>query len=163
MQSSRPAKVTKKEINDLVSRHAYAELVDRLVSACEEPIAIAHALNAYQAFEHQRAKRVEQFMVLTMNQQHKAINMRIISSGIASKTVVHPREIFIGAISDGAAAIVICHNHPSGNVCASEEDIQLTKRIKEAGEILGITLLDSLIIVPTRGVYVSLMESGDMN
>jgi DNA repair protein RadC len=72
---------------------------------------------------------------------------------------VHPREVFSDPLSDRAAAIIVCHNHPSGMLEPSDEDRNITRRLAEAGDILGITLLDHLILSP-RGGYFSFLESG---
>lgn len=72
---------------------------------------------------------------------------------------MHPREVFADPLSDRAAAIIVAHNHPSGQLEPSEEDRMITSRLAQAGEILGICLLDHLILSP-RGGYFSFIESG---
>ncbi len=78
--------------------------------------------------------------------------------GTISEALVHPREVFREAIREAGSSIIIAHNHPSGVLTPSREDIHTTKRIKEAGEIIGIELLDHLII--TESSYLSLKEEG---
>jgi len=92
-----------------------------------------------------RADR-EKLVCLTLNAKHVVIGIEIVSVGTLTASVAHPREIFKGAILKNAAAIILAHNHPSGDPSPSSEDIQLTKRIKEAGELLGIELLDHVIL-----------------
>ncbi|HNQ97126.1 MAG TPA: JAB domain-containing protein, partial [Treponemataceae bacterium] len=75
------------------------------------------------------------------------------------RTIVHPREVFADPLSDRAAAVIVCHNHPSGQLEPSEEDRSITKRLTGAADILGITLLDHLIISP-KGGYFSFVEAG---
>ena len=84
---------------------------------------------------------------------------RVVSLGILNKTIVHPREVFADPLADRAAAVVVCHNHPSGQLEPSEEDRIITRRLAEAGDILGIALLDHLILSP-RGGYFSFVEAG---
>lgn len=103
-------------------------------------------------------KRQEHFIVLTLNGVHKLIKKRVVTIGIANKTIVHPREVFWNAIKDNATAIIIAHNHPSGEVTPSSEDLEITKRIKQSGELLGIEVLDHVII--GKGTYYSFAENG---
>ena len=78
--------------------------------------------------------------------------------GLVNRTLVHPREIFSDPLKDRAAAVLIAHNHPSGNIEPSQEDIEITTRIKNAGTILGIELLDHIIF--TDNAYYSFLEEG---
>ena len=80
------------------------------------------------------------------------------STGSLNSSIVHPREIFKRAVLQNAASIIICHNHPSGDPTPSQEDINTTKRIYDAGKILGIELLDHVIIGDNK--YTSLKEKG---
>ncbi len=100
----------------------------------------------------------ELFILLTLNGANTVVSVSIVSIGIVNRTIIHPREIFSRAISDNAAAIIVCHNHPSGNVMPSEEDIDITKRICKAGEIIGIPLLDHVIF--SNRNYTSLKREG---
>ncbi len=106
-----------------------------------------------------RNYKQEAFICITLNGSHNIITVRIISIGILNRTLVHPREVFVGAIKDHAAAVILCHNHPSGNIDPSEEDIQITKRLKDAGSILGIEILDHIIIGKIPDYY-SFLEEG---
>jgi DNA repair protein RadC len=100
----------------------------------------------------------ELFILLTLNGANIVVSVFIVSIGIVNRTIIHPREIFSRAITDNAAAIIVCHNHPSGNVMPSEEDIDITKRICKAGEIIGIPLLDHIIF--SNRNYTSLKQEG---
>lgn len=91
-------------------------------------------------------KKQEHFVVITLDGGHQVIRKRTVFIGTLNATYVHPREVFAAAIKDRAAAIIVVHNHPSGRLVPSEEDRKLTTRLKEAGEILGIGLLDSIIV-----------------
>jgi DNA repair protein RadC len=100
----------------------------------------------------------EQFILVTLNSVKDILSVSIVSIGLANKTLVHPREVFHRAIRDMAQAVIICHNHPSGNCAPSDEDLAITAQLKSAGEILGIPLLDHIIFTKTD--YNSLCESG---
>lgn len=102
----------------------------------------------------------EHFIVVSVTGCNEVIATRIISKGILNRVLVHPREIFRQAIIDNAAAIIIVHNHPSGNFEPSTEDIEITKRIKSAGTIVGIEVLDHIII--TKRGYYSFLEEGKL-
>lgn len=100
----------------------------------------------------------EEFRVLVLNNKNHILKNSVVSMGTVSEALVHPREIFRDAIRESGASIIIAHNHPSGVLVPSREDIASTKRIKEAGFIIGIELLDHVII--SQGAYLSLKEAG---
>lgn len=100
----------------------------------------------------------EQFKVLLLNQANRALGIYEISSGGISGTVVDLRLIFSAALKANAAGLIIIHNHPSGQLTASEADKQITRKVKNAGELLDIKLLDSLIISPES--YYSFADEG---
>lgn len=106
---------------------------------------------------YRKLKR-EAFLCLTLDGAHQVIKVRIVSVGILNRTIVHPREVFVGAIEDRSAAVILCHNHPSGNLEPSKEDRDITHRMKDAGEILGIPVLDHIIIGKGASYY-SFLES----
>jgi DNA repair protein RadC len=112
----------------------------------------------YPLVSHFSAKKQEYFLCVSLNGAHEVIEVRVVTIGILNRTVVHPREVFADALSDRAAAVIVCHNHPSGQREPSVNDIDITRRIKEAGDILGIPLLDHIII--TAGGYYSFIENG---
>ena len=88
----------------------------------------------------------EQFIIACLNTKNEPTNISVVSVGSLNKAIVHPREVFKTAIISNAASIMAFHNHPSGETTPSQQDIQLTNRLYEAGELLGIKLLDHLII-----------------
>jgi len=106
-----------------------------------------------------RKLQQEVFIVVSLDGVHNVTNVRMVSLGLLNRTVVHPREVFVGAIEDRAAAIIICHNHPSGSVAPSQEDFDVTERLKKSGEIIGIPVLDHVIIGRGTGYY-SFLEKG---
>jgi DNA repair protein RadC len=112
----------------------------------------AHLLPQYGACT------VEQFGVVLLDTKHQVIRIKVISVGSLDSTVVHPREVFREAASASAAAIVLFHNHPSGDPTPSRDDLVLTTRMVNAGDIMGIDVLDHLILGDQR--YFSLVESG---
>jgi len=89
----------------------------------------------------------EHFVVITVDGGNAVIAKRTIFIGTLNKSLVHPREVFADAISDRAASVVLVHNHPSGNIEPSLEDENITRRLAEAGKIIGIEILDHIIII----------------
>jgi len=88
----------------------------------------------------------EHFLLITLNGGYEIIQIHVISVGTLNRTLIHPREICCESIKENAAAIIVCHNHPSGNCLPSDEDIETTKILLSASEIIGIKLLDHIII-----------------
>lgn len=99
----------------------------------------------------------EAFMVLHLDHKHKLLSMETVAVGTISSVVVHPREVYKGALLASAAAIALAHVHPSGDPTPSEEDRVLTTRLLQAGEILGIRVLDHLVL--GTDCFVSLRET----
>ena len=106
---------------------------------------------------HYSQRKQEHFLCLSLNGANEVIFTRVVSIGLVNKTQVHPREVFADPITDRASAVVLAHNHPSGDLKPSKEDLSLTEQLKEAGEILGIAVLDH-IIFSQKGHY-SLVEN----
>lgn len=88
----------------------------------------------------------ENFTVLALDSSHRVISVRVVSQGTVSRTLVHPREIFRNAIIDNSFAVILVHNHPSGICLPSVADIEMTKRMKDAADIVGIRLVDHIIL-----------------
>lgn len=103
-------------------------------------------------------KKREHFLVISLDIRSRLIKLSEISVGSLDTSIVHPREAFKEAISASAASVVFAHNHPSGDPTASEDDIKLTKRLVEAGELMGIEVLDHIIIGDRS--YLSLKREG---
>ena len=104
------------------------------------------------------ARAVEQFGIVMLDTKHRVIRVKIVSVGSLDSTVVHPREVFREAALASAAAIVLFHNHPSGDPTPSHDDFLLTTRMVNAGDVMGIDVIDHLILADQR--YISLAESG---
>jgi len=100
----------------------------------------------------------EHFIAIFLNIRNIPIGWREISRGTLTSNLVHPREVYMAAIKLAAAALIVCHNHPSGVSDPSREDIEVTKRLKQAGNVLGIELLDHVIV--SENSYTSLKEQG---
>lgn len=101
---------------------------------------------------------VERFGIVLLDTRHRVIRTTVLSVGSLDSTVVHPREVFREAAASSASAIVLFHNHPSGDPTPSQDDLALTTRLVQAGEIMGIDVVDHLILADDR--YVSLLEAG---
>jgi DNA repair protein RadC len=101
---------------------------------------------------------VEQFGVVLLDTKHRMIRTKVLSTGSLDATVVHPREVFREAALASASAVVLFHNHPSGDPAPSPDDLALTARLIHAGEIMGIDVVDHIILADAR--YVSLLEAG---
>lgn len=121
-------------------------------------IKIASANDVSGLLREYAMKKQEYFLALTLDGASHLIEQRVISIGTLNQSLVHPREVFVDAISDRAAGIIVAHNHPGGQLAPSQEDIRITQRLKEAGKLLGIELLDHVIL--TRDGFVSLREEG---
>ena len=108
--------------------------------------------------EKLRYMKKERFESLLLDAKGNIISCELISMGDLMSSPVHPRETFQAAVKRGAAAVILVHNHPSGDPTPSDDDIKITKRLKEAGDILGISVLDHVIV--GDGNYVSLRNLG---
>ncbi|MBN1959373.1 MAG: hypothetical protein JW841_00375 [Deltaproteobacteria bacterium] len=107
----------------------------------------------------------ERFISLSLDAKNHPLHAALVSLGSIDACFIDPREVFRQAIAEGASAIVLAHNHPSGDVTPSQEDIELTARLIKAGEILGVAVIDHIIIAfnaltPNPGNYVSLLANG---
>jgi DNA repair protein RadC len=90
--------------------------------------------------------RKEVFWVLLLDAKHRKLREVQISEGSLTASIVHPREVFVAAVRESAAAVILAHNHPSGDPAPSPEDVDLTRRLRQAGETLGIRVLDHVIV-----------------
>ncbi len=113
----------------------------------------------FDYFHHElRNCRKEYFLVLLLDGKNRIIRRLQISEGSLNQSIVHPREVFVQAVRESAAAVILLHNHPTGDPAPSAEDIAITRRIREAGEIIGIKVLDHIIV--GDGEYFSFVERG---
>jgi len=121
---------------------------------------IREAADAVPYLQSIRAKKQEHFVCVSLNGANEVIEARIVTVGLLDTNQVHPREVFADPIGDRAAAVVVAHNHPSGTLEPSPEDLALTRRLVKAGELLGIRVLDHLIV--TAHGFLSLHEAGHL-
>jgi DNA repair protein RadC len=106
------------------------------------------------------SKRVEHFGVLLLDTKHRVMRTSVVSVGSLDTSVVHPREVFREATMVGAAAMVLFHNHPSGDPAPSDDDLALTLRLVRAGELMGISVIDHVIVAESR--YHSMREQKNL-
>jgi len=119
---------------------------------------ITEAKDVYDELQEYKTKKQEYFIVITLDGANHIIEKRVVFIGTLNRSLIHPREIFADALTDRAASIIIAHNHPSGQLEASAEDLHVTQRIKESGKLLGIELLDHIIF--TKDDFLSLADVG---
>jgi DNA repair protein RadC len=100
----------------------------------------------------------EEFRVLLVNTQHAVVREIVVTRGTLDASIVHPREVFRAAITESAAAMILVHNHPSGDPVPSAEDRDVTRQLAEAGRLIGIPVLDHVVVGDGR--YVSFVEAG---
>lgn len=102
--------------------------------------------------QHYGDRKQEHFICVSINGANEVMNVRVVTIGLVNTSQVHPREVFSDALAERASAVIVAHNHPNGSLTPSNEDIKITKRLKEASTILGINLLDH-IIFNTKAYY----------
>lgn len=132
------------------------ELVRRHVQ--REGTRVREAKDVLPFVQQIREKQQEYFVCLSLNGANEVIENRVVTVGLLDSNQVHPREVYADPLTDRAASIIVAHNHPSGTLEASPEDIALTDRLARAGKLLGIPLLDHIIV--TKRGYLSLKQAG---
>lgn len=121
------------------------ELARRHLIEPDRPV-IDSAEKAYEALKEYVGKTQEHFVMLTLDGANRLIDKHLISVGTLTASLVHPREVFAPAIADRAASIIVAHNHPSDTLKPSPADIEITKRLEQTANIIGIKFIDHLII-----------------
>ncbi|EMI22600.1 DNA repair protein RadC [Rhodopirellula maiorica SM1] len=154
-----------REISPTINRVSYAQIMagielGRRVAAAQashrqDEIKITSTESAIQYCANEFARLAtdavqEEFHIVTLDTKHKPIRTHQITIGTLDASLVHPREVFRPAIRDAASAILLVHNHPSGDPTPSREDIQVTSRLTDAGKLLGIIVLDHIIVASQR-------------
>ena len=139
---------------------AAVELGRRLALKAAEQRTVVHgpADAADYAMPRFRFERKEHFAVLLLNAKNHILALKTISVGTLTSSIAHPREVFQAAIEQAAAAVILVHNHPSGDPTPSAEDLALTRRMAEAGEVMGIPVIDHIILGYDK--FISLKEEG---
>jgi DNA repair protein RadC len=102
----------------------------------------------------------EEFWVLLLDGRHALMSLAQVSKGTATSSLVHPREVFGPAVRESAAAVIVAHNHPSGDPNPSVEDREVTRRLRAAADLIGIPLLDH-VVLGSEGAFYSFAQSGD--
>lgn len=139
---------------------AVGELARRLASTPLRPGERFTTSGEVFAHFHERLRdqRKEVFLTLLLDSKNRLLREIRVSEGSLNASIVHPREVFAPVVRESAAAVLLVHNHPSGDPTPSREDLELTGRLRDAGELMGIRVLDHIII--GRGCYVSLADRG---
>ena len=102
------------------------------------------------------ARTQEHFLILLLNARHAVLGIETISVGTLNASIVHPREVFRAAVLGNAASLILCHNHPSGDPTPSDDDVAITRRLVQVGELHGIPILDHVVV--TKKTYASFGE-----
>lgn len=121
---------------------------------------ITFAADVFPLIMNYADRKQEHLLAIALNGASEVIAVRVVSIGVVNRSQVHPREVFADAITDRAAAIIVAHNHPSGPLAPSKEDIDVTQRLKTAGDILGIKLVDHVIF--NKKTFYSLLEHNEL-
>lgn len=124
---------------------AFIELGKRLLKDKESRL-IMSPIDVWENLKDIRDHKKEHFIIFYLNSRNQEIQREIISIGTLNANLIHPREVFEPAVKNLCSHIIIAHNHPSGNSEPSEEDIEITKRLVEAGKILGIEIVDHIVV-----------------
>ena len=130
----------------------YQELEERYLREIE----ITASKTVYRELRDIKNWEKEVFVAFYLDTRNKIISREIVSIGILNASIIHPREVFRTAIIRNANSVIIAHNHPSGSLEPSDEDVEITQQLKEAGKIIGIKLLDHLIV--TKDGYYSFSD-----
>ena len=159
-------KLTNASIKDLVDIHGLAEAkaceivamfeLGRRMLKDKQAILILSPREVWEALKDIRQSKKEHFVVFFLDTQNQEIKRELISLGTLNTSLIHPREVFEPAIKHLASHIIIAHNHPSGSLEPSNEDLVVTKRLTDSGRLLGIEVLDHVIV--TNGGYASFKE-----
>lgn len=123
-----------------------------------EGLKISTPADVLPLLQHFSDRKQEHFLAVSINGANEVLHVRVVSIGLIDRSPVHPREVFADALTDRASGIIVAHNHPSGSLEPSPSDIDATRQIKQAGEIVGIELLDHIIF--NRKGYFSFLEEG---
>jgi DNA repair protein RadC len=138
------------------------ELGKRLATSIDGPKAVVGGASdaAALVMEDLRHRQQECLAAIFLDTRNQVICVRILTVGTLTGSPAHPREVFREALAQGCASLIVCHNHPSGDPTPSKDDIALTARLVQAGELMGVPLVDHIVI--GGGRYVSLKEAGKM-
>ncbi len=124
----------------------------------KEGITFEKPSDVVSLLRHYADRKQEHFLCVSLNGANEILNIRVVTIGLADRSHVHPREVFADVLMDRASAIILAHNHPAGSLEPSEEDVTVTKQIAQAGQIMGIAVLDHIIFNEKN--YFSFIEKG---
>lgn len=150
----------KKKIRLRSIRAVYKTELVREVGPAWLPEHCTSAANVFELFRDLGTETKEHFLALHLDTKNRILCFDRVSVGSLSASIVHPREVYKSALLSSAAAILFMHNHPSGDPYPSREDLDITKRLKECGELLGIRVLDHVVIGHDR--YYSFADHGNL-
>ena len=122
---------------------------------------VADIFQKILASEHETDRDKEHFWTAGLNTKNRIKYIELVSLGTLSNAMIHPREVFRFAVMNATAQLIVAHNHPSGDPSPSCDDIAITERLKSAGEIMGIALLDH-VIIGNEGAFVSMKDLGHL-
>ncbi|MXZ00023.1 DNA repair protein RadC [Candidatus Poribacteria bacterium] len=160
-----PGQIVKSELrgNDLtkaqlLNLQAVIEFARRVLNQGQgiEP-SITSPADVLNELRHIKDARKEYFVAVYLNARNQVLKTEVISVGSLNSAIIHPREVFAPAVGISAASMILSHNHPSGDVTPSREDLELTKRLVQAAEIMGIEILDHLVVSSER--FLSMKEA----
>jgi DNA repair protein RadC len=146
-----PAKACSLKASYELARRALSVDADVLPTV-RSPQDVANAVTSI------RSNKKENFVVLCLNARNQVIRKETISIGSLNASIVHPREVFQPAVTESAASVILVHNHPSGDTRPSDDDLELTRRLVKAGEIMGVEVLDHVIVSEKK--HLSMKEKG---
>lgn len=126
-----------------------------------EYVYITYPQDVYEAVKSEMFADRETFVALYLNTKNRVIKKEVVSFGSLNANVVHPREVYKEAILNSAASVIVSHNHPSGDPTPSREDLEITEKLYQAGNIIGINLLDH-VIIGEGGYFYSMKERGHL-
>jgi DNA repair protein RadC len=139
---------------------ACMEFARRFYKNDKKIVKISSPSDALPLVAYLTGKKQEHFVCITLSGANEVISVRTVTVGLLNHSLVHPREVFAEAITDRAAAVICVHNHPSGTLEPSSQDIAITRQLAEAGTVVGIRLLDHLIVAESG--FLSMKERGLM-
>lgn len=152
-------RITKAQAKQMTTYKAPRISLLMVSEPCKDAVlAIRTPDDAAKVLEPLRHSPEEKFVAMFLDTQHNLIGVSEISHGTISSSLVHPREVFKGALVCNACGVIVAHNHPSGSRVASREDIQVTEQLLKAGVILGVPIVDHFIVTP-HGMPISIRET----
>lgn len=125
-----------------------------------DPKAVYEVFTAIIQAEHETDQDKEHFWVIGLTTRNTIKYIELVSLGTLGASLVHPREVFRMAVMNAAASLILVHNHPSGDPAPSDEDLRITKRLIDAGKIIGIEILDHVVVGHGTDGYKSFKEGG---